>query len=395
MQIATRFSRVKMTAVWLAAAAAVSAGCSSEPKAAAPEPAVIAAAVDRAEEADLPVQFEAGGIVRARETAVVSSRVLAPILEVRVRAGDRVRRGQPLVTLDARELAAGAARAAAGLDAAGPASDAARSDQQAAEAALQLARATHGRISGLEAKRAATAQELDEAVAALHSAEARAAASRAHVNEAAAGLQAAKAAADAAAVTASYAVLAAPFDGVVAERRVDPGTVAAPGLPLLTVEADGAFHLETAMDEARAARLQVGDPAAVRLDSASSPEWLSGRVAEIARLDPVTHSFVVKVAFDAPPTLRSGLFGRARFTSGTRRRLVVPAAALVQRGQLSFVYAVSSDGLARLRPVTAGQEIDGRVEVVAGLVAGEAVVLNPPPAMTDGMRVQPARGGGR
>ncbi|MGE5244278.1 MAG: efflux RND transporter periplasmic adaptor subunit [Betaproteobacteria bacterium] len=378
----------------VAAAAVLASGCSSEPRATASERAEVTASVARAEETDLPVQFEAGGVVRARETAVISSRVLAPVVDVRVRPGDRVRRGEPLVRLDARDLAANAVQASAGLDAARQAGDAARSEEQAAEAALQLARATHERISSLHAKRAATAQELDEAVAGLRAAEARAAGSRARVKESASGLEAAKAAADAAGVTASYAVLTAPFDGVVAERRVDPGTVAAPGMPLLTVEAVGAFHLEAALDESRASALHVGDAAGVRLDTAPGPPaWLAGRIAEIARLDPATHSFVVKVAFDAPADVRSGLFGRARFTSGTHRTLVAPAAALVRRGQLSFVYAVSSDGLARLRPVTVGSDADGRVEIVAGLAAGEDVVVNPPPTIADGVRVRRAAAG--
>jgi RND family efflux transporter MFP subunit len=379
-------------AVTAAAVALAAAACGSEPKAAAPEPPTVSAETATVTAVDFPVRFEAGGVVRAAETAIVSSRVLAPILEVRVRPGDRVRRGQPLVTLDARDLAANAASAGAARDAAAQAADAARSQRQAAEAALQLARATHERISTLQAKRAATAQELDEAVAGLRAAEARAAAAGAAIGQADSGLRAAKAAADAASVTASYAVVTAPFDGLVTERRADPGTVAAPGMPLLTIEAAGGLHLEASLDEARAAALHVGDAAAVRIDSQPDTRaaWLDGRITEIARVDPATHSFAVKVTFDAPAGVRSGLFGRARFTSGARRAVVAPASALVERGQLAFVYAVGQDGLARLRPVTAGQRDGDRVEIVAGLSAGERVVASPPATIADGMRVAAA-----
>ena len=90
------------------ALAGLAGACSSAPPAAAPPAPQIDATVAHATMADFPSQFEAGGVVRAKLTASVSSRVLAPIAEVRVRAGDRVRRGQPLVVLDGRDLQANA-----------------------------------------------------------------------------------------------------------------------------------------------------------------------------------------------------------------------------------------------------------------------------------------------
>ena len=84
-----------------------------------------------------PSPFEAGGIVRARSTAVIASRIMAPITEVLVRPGDRVRRGAPLVKLDAREIDAAAARAAAALAASRQAADAAAADVRAADAGLR------------------------------------------------------------------------------------------------------------------------------------------------------------------------------------------------------------------------------------------------------------------
>ena len=111
-------------------------------------------------------------IVQARVTATVAARVMAPVRAVRVAPGDRVRAGQVLVELDGRDLTAVAASAAAGASEAREGAAAASAEERAAQAALVLARATHGRIAALQAKKSATAQELDEATAALAAAEA-------------------------------------------------------------------------------------------------------------------------------------------------------------------------------------------------------------------------------
>jgi multidrug efflux pump subunit AcrA (membrane-fusion protein) len=131
--------------------------------------------------ADVADTFEAGGVVEARTTATLTARILAPVHDVRVSPGDRVRSGQVLIVLDGRDLAAQARRARAERVAADQDVIAAESERQAADAALALARTTHARIADLHAKRSATEQELDDVTGALRAAEARSAArSRAH-----------------------------------------------------------------------------------------------------------------------------------------------------------------------------------------------------------------------
>ena len=122
--------------------------------------------------ADIADTFEAGGVVQARTTATIMARILAPVREVRVVPGDRVRAGQVLIVLDGRDLAAHARSANAAMLAADQGVSAAASEQQGADAALALSRATHERIAALYAKRSATAQELDDTTGALRAAEA-------------------------------------------------------------------------------------------------------------------------------------------------------------------------------------------------------------------------------
>lgn len=376
-------------------AATLAARCGPSPRPPAADEPAQTVSLGRAALADLAPPFEAGGILRARTTAAIASRVMAPIAAVHVRPGDRVTRGAPLVTLDAREMTANRARAAAALAAAVEAARAAESDVRAADAALQLARATHDRVSGLFAKRSATAQELDQAVAGVTASDAQRVAAQARAAAAAAARDAAHASMDATDVNVSYAVLSAPFDGLVTERRADPGSMAVPGAPLLTVEDARSFRLEVQLDEARA-RVGVDQPVDVRLDTDEPSRWRAGRVAEIARVDPLSHSFLVKIDLPEDAALRSGLFGRARFPGPSRRTLTIPAAALVPRGQLTFVFVVDADGLARLRAVTAGAASDDRVEILAGVRDGDLVVSSPPESLADGARVKaggPAQSG--
>jgi RND family efflux transporter MFP subunit len=364
-------------------------GCSSERPAAADARTPVPVTTATIAVADRPETVEAGGLVQARTTAAVTARILAPVREVRVQPGDHVRAGQILVVLDADDLRADARRARAGATAAEQTGAAARAEQEAAEAALALARASHERVAGLHARRSATAQELDAATAGLKAAEARAAGAAAQVRAAAAAFESAEAAGEAAAERESFAVIAAPFDGVVTESLIEPGNMAAPGVPLLRLEDTRAFRLEVRLDASRVGTAAVGAAVPVLLDApgATDPATVNGTVIEIARAVAAdARAYLVKIALPDHPGLRSGTFGRARFGGRPRRALVVPPEAIVRHGQVTSVFAVE-DGVARLRFVNVRGD-----EVLAGLAEGDVVVLAPPPGLADGHPVAP---GGR
>jgi len=373
--------------------AAAVAGCTHDESPKGPAGPAVPVSVAAAAEQDLAAPFEAGGVIRAQRVAVIVSRIMADVRAVPVKAGDRVRAGQALVLLDGRELKAHQTRASASQAAVTQSTALAEADRQAAEAALALARLTHQRIADLKAKNSATQGELDEAVANLRGAEARMRVAEARVAEARASIESAAAGASAAEVAASYATLTAPFDGVVTEKRVDPGNMASPGQPLVTVEDDRTFRLEVRLDESRAAFVHAGDQVGVRLDGGSAQ--VTGRVAEVQRVLDAGHDFLVKIDVPDGTSLRSGMYGRAVFRGAARRALAVPESAVVRRGQLASVFVVDADSRARLRLVNASEAIDGRVEIRAGVLAGERVVLAPPPALVDGspVNVGPAGAG--
>lgn len=334
--------------------------------------------------ADIADTFEAGGVVQARTTATITARILAPVREVRVVPGDRVGAGQVLIVLDGSDLGAHARSARAAVLSADQGVAAAASERQAADATLALARATHARISGLYAKRSATAQELDDATGALRAAEARAAGAAARAEAAVSGVESARAASDAAGTTASFARITAPFDGVVTDKMVEPGNMAAPGTPLMRLEDTRGFRLDVRVDESRIGQIATGAAVPISLDSGTggATTTVRGAVAEIGRaVDAGARAFLVKITLPHSSGLRSGTFGRAHFSAQARRVLTVPAGALVHRGQMTSVFVVEK-GIARVRLVN----VSG-TEVLAGLSEGDVVIVAAPPTVTDGRRV--------
>jgi multidrug efflux pump subunit AcrA (membrane-fusion protein) len=372
------------------AAGVLQAACSSAPDtAAARQDSPVLVSTGTVAAAERPVTFEVSGTVHARTTAALASRIVAPVLDVRVAPGDRVRAGDVLVTLDSRDLAAGARRALAGAQASGRALEAAMADEKAAQASLRLARATHGRIAMLAGKQSATPQELDEATAALAAAEARAASASARALEATAAVESAKAASETASATESFTQIVAPFDGLVTEKRVESGNMAMPGMPLVVVEDVRGFRLDVRVDESRARDVTTGASVPIVIDGtpAALDAPLDGTVSEVARaVDSGAHTALVKISLPDRPWLRTGMFGRALFSGPARSALTVPAEAIVRRGQLATVFAIE-DGVARLRMVNVAG-----TEVLSGLSAGELVIVNPPAGLVDGQRV---RSGGR
>jgi RND family efflux transporter MFP subunit len=308
------------------------------------------------------------------------------VREVTVREGDHVRKGQLLVALDARDLDAGSGHATAALEEVRSAVPEAESAEKAAQANLDLAQTTFKRMQELLSKRSISSQEFDEASAKVKAAQAAwetARARRAQIDSQAARVQQEVRAAE---VARSYAGITAPFDGVVTAKSVEPGTMAVPGASLLTVERDGAFRLEAAVEESRLSAIRVGQSVSVTLDGADRA--IESRVSEIVpAVDAASRSYTVKIDLPAMPQVRSGLFGRASFAMSSRPALSIPAAAVKENGQLQSVL-IADNGVARTRLITAGAKSKDQIEVLSGLAAGEQIIFPVPSNLADGAPVE-------
>jgi RND family efflux transporter MFP subunit len=289
------------------------------------------------------------GSVRPKRRTEVASQLLATVLDVRVRPGDRVKPGDVLVTLDDRELAAQQREVTAAL--------------AAAEADLVTRRADYGRAQGLLRGGSVSAEEYDKVEGAFRVAGAQVARAR----EATARL----------AVQLTHTRIAAAGAGLVADRFVDPGDLAAPGKALLVVYDPADLELHADVPEALAAAAPVGTAVAVRVDAAGVAA--RGTVREVVpQARPASRSVLVKVALPAAAfggRLLPGMYGRIEVPVGTADRLWLPRAAVREVGQLDVVEVANPDGTLSRRFVRVGAEDGGRSEILSGLTAGDRVAL--------------------
>src|SRR5579885_149022 len=351
----------------------------------------------------VPVQdySTVAGTVNTRERVKIASKILGLVTELHCHEGSRVGKGQLLIRIDDRDALSrlDAARAQLTqaeheLDEAEQESKAAESARSSAEAEYELDRDTFNRYEALFKRNSVSQQEFDGANARYRTAAAQLAqaqnllaAKAARRKQALARIQASSAAVKEARVSLSYSRIYAPKNGVIASKNVDVGDMATPGAPLLVLEAEQ-YRLEVPVDESRVVLIHPGDPVPVNVE-ALGKRGVSAPVSEmVPAADPSTRSLIIKLSLPDMPGLRSGMFGQANFPLGRRHVIAVPAASIINRGQLTTVYVVDQNGIARLRLVKTGKIYGDLVEILSGLSAGETVVVGSLTGLRDGVRVE-------
>lgn len=364
-----------VTAGLLLLALATLAGCSSERKTASAAPETVSnVSVLSVQPANVPDLVEAMGTLRAAQTSQLAGQMMANIVEIRVHEGDRIQRGQVLAVLDE-------AQPRAALDRATAADLASQQGITAADSDLALAEATFNRYQTLYEKKSVSPQEFDEVKARYQAAAARRDMARAGQTQAKAAVQQARTA-------LGYTRILAPFDGLVTEKKADVGTLVSPGMQIFTVEDLYRYRLEATVNETDLRYVRMGEQIPVIIDAVGDRE-LKGRVVEIVpAADAASRSFLVKIEVPPDPALRSGLFGRAQFTRGERSSLLIPRTAVVERGQLQGIYVLDQNRIASLRYITLGKPTGGRVEVLAGLQAGERLIADPGDREFSGKKIE-------
>jgi len=250
----------------------------------------------------------------------------------------------------------------------------------------ELAAATFKRYDALIAKGSVTAQEFDEVSAKYKVAQAE----LERNEQMSRGAMAKKAQMEARIAYVQsllgYTLIAAPFDGAVTAKTAEVGAMASLGVPLMTVEQSDSYRLEVQVGASWMAALKPGLTVPVTIDAIKAE--LAGKVSEIVpAADPQSRTFTIKI--DLPPlaSLRSGLYGNARLVRGKKNVLLVPAVALIERGQLTGVYVVNDKGVVELRLVTAGERYQGQSEILSGLSAGDRIVVRGMEKVVEGSRV--------
>lgn len=336
----------KLAATAFPLAALLASGCSQKKhEPAAPENLPAAPVrVQTVESVKRLAVEEVVGTVRPKLSAAIAAKVSGTILQMLAAPGQSVKAGQLLVQIDAREIQA-------------------RLDQ--AQALREQTQKDLDRFKKLLAENILTQQEFD------------AAQSRSRV---------ADATAREAETMLAYTKIIAPFDGIITAKRADVGDLTTPGKPLLELEAPAALRLEAGVPEALIDKIKLNDKLAVRVPTANLS--LDATVSEISPVaDPVSRTFLVKLDLPPTPGLRSGQFGRVAVPVAEVSAIRVPAAAVVVRGQMEIVFVVVTQR-AQLRLVKTGKHLGSEIEIVSGLSAGEAIVVEGAGQLLDGQPVE-------
>ncbi len=321
----------------------------------------------------IPETIEVVGTVRARTSAVVSTRIPGTINVLRVREGDRVKKGQVLLQLDAQENQANAAVAYAGIDEAQRGLDEMLSRKK-------LADTTFERYQKLFNEQAISRHEFDVKQSERDLAHQGVARAEARLRQAREGSRAATAVSD-------YTRIVAPISGIITSRQSDLGATVFPAQPLMTIEDEGSYQLELAIPESLAAKVKAGAPVQVSLDSVGKP--FTAQIVELVpAADPGSRTFTAKINL-SQKGLKSGLFGRGMISLGSSANaMLVSRKGVVERGALTSVWVVDKDAFARMRLVKTGKTRGDTIEILSGLSDGERVLVGGIEKISEGVRVE-------
>ena len=363
------------------------------------------------------------GKVEAVTTVKISSNLSGDLIELRVKEGDRVARGQVLGQIDRRRFEASSKQALA-------AQSAARADAQVAQVDVERATADFARIEKLVAKGLASAAELDKAKADRDAASARLASARGRHTQAAAAYEEAQ-------TNLSKTTLISPIDGTVIEKSREVGErVRGSDFSedvVMTLAALNAMEVKIEVGEHEVVYLRPGQKAEISVDALEGQSF-EGVVTEIAQKalvkNPGTEqevtTFPIKVALTSrPPGVMPGMSSEVRINTETRNdAITVPIQAVTVRpeknapegptsveapGRLSakkrmetlakVVFVVDGEGKARMRRVRTGIASDTEMEIVEGLQEGDKLVEGPyrtlAKELKDGDRVEQMKPKGR
>lgn len=300
---------------------------------AAPQ-ATIHAGVVEVKVSEVPIRVEVTGQVETMYQATLSSRIQGTIEKVLVREGTHVKKGQTLIELDNRDLQA---------------------ELERTVAEVENAKDHLARVKNLYEEDAVSKQEMENATRTFKVSEANRRAVLAQL---------------------SYTVVKAPFDGVITERKVEAGELASSGQTLLKMEDPNRLRLEAMVAENDLKAIALGHQIVVIIDALPG-ESLLGTVSRILPAgDPQTHTFTVKVDLPPTPGLRTGMFGRLQLDKGVSRTIVLPSSAVIERGELTSVFVVDPDHVARLRWVRVGRRFNQQTEILSGINEGERVMID-------------------
>ncbi len=340
-------------------------GCAHEAEKSQSDLPSLAVKVQKASAGEKTQYISASGQIQAVKSANLSTRMMGYVQELSVKTGQKVQKGDLLISISNTDLLAKKGQAEAGV--------------LQAEAAFQNAEKDYERFKILFAKKSASQKELDDMTTRYEMAKAGLDAAREMENEVNAQF--------------SYANIRAPFSGIVTNTFIKVGDMANPGMPLLSLEAPGKMEVAAMVSESDIKNVQEGMKADISLKSIG--KTVEGVVSEVSLSAKNTGGqYVVKIDMEAPDSsIYAGMYANVQIHGSANNleegsvSVWIPKEALIHEGQLTGVYTVGSENSAILRWLRTGRDMGDEVEVLSGLKSGENYILSADGRLYNGVAV--------
>ncbi|MBV1875291.1 MAG: efflux RND transporter periplasmic adaptor subunit [Cycloclasticus sp.] len=307
----------------------------------------------------LPIGYRTTGSIVSDHRVDVASRSTGYIKKILVREGDQVAMGQALVTLDGADVEGAIRQVAASVDKAKSALKDAQTDLDSFQALFKRGSVSDNKLRKVKLQRDIAQDTLREAKAALQTTQSQ----------------------------RQYTQIISPVTGVVVARHKREGDLAAPAIPLLTVESSEGLLFETYIAEGQLKNINQGDAVEIIIDAIEEP--LQGVIARIVPSgDPLTRKSRVKVSLPDNSKLLPGMFGRTHFKVGVKSLPVIRVGSLITKAGLSGVFVVDEQQQINFRWLRLGKNTQGKIEVLVGLSGGEQIVSAPIERLRDGDFIQ-------
>lgn len=308
------------------------------------------------------------GQIEASQTANISTRVMGYITRINVKIGDHVSRGQLLATISDQDIIAKKAQADAMIT--------------QAETAFKNAQKDKERFTNLYNQQSATAKEVDNINMQYSAAKAQLENARQMRNEVNA--------------TLGYTNLTAPFDGTVTQKMADAGSMASPGMPILTVEHSGGYQVNASVPESAISHISAGMPAQVTISAAN--KVIQAKIAQISTSAQYTGGqYIIKI--NIPDGEKAGVYAgmyadvaitvAAQTNTGAGAdQVLVPMASIEHKDDLTGLYTIGSNHTALLHWVRLGKIEGDKVEVLSGLAKNDQYIVSANGRLYNGVPVK-------
>ncbi|MDF0714522.1 efflux RND transporter periplasmic adaptor subunit [Muricauda sp. 334s03] len=338
-------------------------GCGSDEKQTVDNTEAVPVTVADVDMGDSSTILAGSGQIKAVNSATLSTRMMGHVESLPVKIGQKVSKGDLLISINNVDLRAKKAQVEASIT--------------EATVAFNNAKKDYERFQNLFNENSASQKELDDMTARYEMAKARLEAANQMKNEVNSQF--------------AYANIRAPFSGVVTNTYIDEGDMANPGVPLVSVESPGGFEVEAKVAENNISAIEVGTKAHILVKALDTT--ITGKVSELsASAQNTGGQYVMKVLLDKTEAkILSGMYATVRLEaeseSDGKTVVTVPSEALVHKGQLAGVYTLGQDNVALLRWLRLGENYGNEVEVLSGLSKGDQYIVSAEGKLYNGAKV--------